>query len=477
MLNLFTSAFLPDNFNPLRLDFLSGVNIYLCLLIFSTVKLQLKLAIYNAISKALIILAIGFILPVLVEQVVINHIGKRLEARRDIILKKIKLGGLDQALLEEDCSFDDYNIFKEEFIHIDPLNVAFNHVPKSSIANEDWSIDDRVVTQRVIKQPFIYDNQWYMLNIGEGISTIEQLKSTILRFTLWVMVIVILVSIFIDVAFVRLTLKPFNLIVSGKLKNIKDPTNFSPQPIFTSTYEFKYLDESINELMRKVKDLFAVEKAFISNVSHELLTPISILQNRMENIVADQKTPEDISLKLIDSQKTLSRLSRIIRALLMISKIENEQYLKNEAVSVAEVLNDVLSEIEDRTEDRRIHIIKMINDDFIIKHANRSLIHNMFFNLVNNAIKYNKVDGKITLRGNRSDHQYVFEIADTGCGISENDLPGIFDRFRRFNAEDKNSYGLGLPIVKTIAAFHQIEITVQSVVNVGTTFILKFSTS
>jgi signal transduction histidine kinase len=437
-------------------------------------KLQLKLAIYNAISKALIILAIGLILPLLVEKVVTNHIGKRLEARRDMILKKIKLGGLDQAILEEDCTFDDYNIFKEEFIHIDPLNVSFNYVPKSSIANEDWSIEDKVVTHRVIKQPFIYDNQWYMLHIGEGISTIDQLKVTIFRFTLLVMVIVVIFSIFIDVAFVRLTLKPFNMIVSRKLKNIKDPTNFSPQPIFTSTYEFKYLDESINELMKKIKDLFTVEKEFISNVSHELLTPISILQNRMENIVVDPETPDDLSLKIIESQKTLRRLSRIIMALLLISKIENAQYLKDGTVDISEILNDVLRELEDRIEEKKIMVVKNITVNMEMLHANRSLMHTMLFNLINNAIKYNQTGGKITLNGYYRHNHYFLEVADTGCGINKSNLPDIFDRFKRFNAEDKNSYGLGLPIVKTIANFHSIEIGVDSTMGEGTVFTLKF---
>ena len=437
-------------------------------------KLQLKLAIYNAISKAIIILAIGVILPQLVEQVVISHTGSRLEARRDIILKKIKLGGLDQALLEEDCSFDDYNIFKEEFIHITPLQVSFNNVPASSIATEDWSIGDKVVTQRVIKQPFIYDNQWYLLNIGEGISTIEQLKSTISRFTLLVLVVVVLVSIFIDIGFVRLTLKPFNQIVSRKLKNIKDPTNFSPVPIATSTYEFSYLDESINELMKKVRDLFAVEKEFISNVSHELLTPVSILQSKLENIVADSGTPQDVAARIVESQKTLSRLSRIVRALLLISKIENEQYLKDEKVSVSELINDVLQELEDRLEGRKIHVIKIIPSDFIFKDANRSLMHNLFFNLVNNAIKYNRDGGKITFKGFERDSQYVLEISDTGCGMEEENLAHIFDRFRRFQADDKNSYGLGLPIVKTIATFHHMDIRVHSKAGEGTTFTLIF---
>ncbi|MBL0103974.1 MAG: hypothetical protein IPP51_09610 [Bacteroidetes bacterium] len=85
-------------------------------------KLQVKLALYNAISKAAIILAIGAIMPVLIEKVVYDHMDKRLVARLDKTLKMVQLGGLDEITLDQDCSFDNYNIFKEEFVSISPLS-------------------------------------------------------------------------------------------------------------------------------------------------------------------------------------------------------------------------------------------------------------------------------------------------------------------------------------------------------------------
>lgn len=438
-------------------------------------RIQLKLVIYNALSKALIIGAFGLVLPHFVENVVYKHIDNRLEARKDLLLKKIKLGGLDQALLEEDCSFDDYNIFKEEFIKIEPITTNLTVVPEAMIANEVWDIEGAVQqVHRVIRQTFIYDNQWYQLNIGEGISTIDQLKKTIIRFTLLAMILIILLTVFIDIGFVQLILKPFNRIVTSKLKATKDPTTFDFTPVKSSTFEFRYLDESINELMQKTKDAFAIEREFISNVSHELLTPISILQNRLENMVVDTNTPHDISLKIIDSQKTLSRLSKIIRALLLISKIENEQYLKNESADIGSLVSEVLSEIEERLLEKNLSIKKLIYDDFLFTPANKSLIHTLLFNLVNNAIKYNKENGSITITGRKKDHYYQLEIADTGIGIEAAQLPLIFDRFKKIHSNDENSYGLGLPIVKTIAQFHKIKINVQSELHKGTTFTLSF---
>ena len=438
-------------------------------------KIQLKLVIYNAFSKALIIGAFGLLLPVFVQKVVYTHIDSRLVARKDLILEKIKRGGLDQALLEEDCSFADYTILKEQFISIKPLQIHPDSIPGPSVANEVWNIEEtNQQIHRVIRQPFLYDNQWYELNIGEGLSTIDTLKKTIVSFTLLTMILVILISVFVDIGFVRIILRPFNKIVLSKLKAAKDPTTFNYAPIKSSTYEFKYLDESINELMKKTKDAFAIEREFISNVSHELLTPISILQNRLENVVADSNTPHEVSLKIFESQKTLKRLSRIIRALLMISKIENEQFLKNETVEISKLVDEVISEIEERIQEKKIELKKLLYDDFVFYPCNKSLLHTLLFNLINNAIKYNKERGSISITGRKKEKSYVLAIADSGIGINKEQLTSIFNRFKKLHKGDETSYGLGLAIVKTITSFHQLKIEAKSEENSGTEFIITF---
>jgi len=439
-------------------------------------KLRVKFVIYNAVSKALIIGAFGMILPVVVQQIVYRHIDKRLEARKDLLLKKIHVGGLDQALLEEDCSFDDYNIFKEEFIKIQPL---YDMVPDSTvrpvIANEEWNIEETVQQMhRVIRVPFLYDNQWYELNIGEGISSIDALNKTIVRFSFWAMIIIIVVSVFVDMGFVEILLRPFHRIVANKLRAARDPSSFNMKPVKSSTNEFAYLDESINDLMRKIRDAFMIERQFISNVSHELLTPISILQSRLENIVADEKTPPTVAEKILESQKTLHRLLRIVRSLLMISKIENEQYLKDESCDLRSLAEEVEAEIEDRLEQKGITLTTVFDAGFTFTPCNRSLLHTMLFNLVNNAIKYNHQGGSITLHGHPVKDGFALDVTDTGVGIDPAHLDAIFERFRKIRSDDENSFGLGLPIVKTIAQFHRILVSVKSNLGTGTTFTLLF---
>jgi signal transduction histidine kinase len=438
-------------------------------------KLQVKLAIYNALSKALIIAAFGFILPLVAQQVVFNHIDKRLIARSDRVLKIISRGGIEEIIMEQDCSFESYNILKEEFVAIFPLSNDMVP-PETVIFNEDWNVGGENLSHRIIKQAFVYDNQLYQLNIGEGLGTIEKLNQTIVRFTLAMMIILILISVFMDVAFVRIMLRPFNRIVRQKLQLPQNPANYSFEEIKTNTYEFNYLDSSINSLMKKTKDAFLIEKEFIANVAHELLTPISILQNRLENMLISNEVPEKFENKIIESQKTLMRLSKIIKALLMISKIENDQYIKQDEVQLPGLIDDVLAELEERIDEKQIEVIKEMQPTGPFRPCNRSLLFNMFFNLVNNAIKYNNIHGKIEISGWKDDECYHIRIRDEGIGIDKEQAENIFDRFKRFHPGDGDgqSYGLGLPIVKTIADFHRVDIKVDTEQLKGTSFTLTF---
>src|SRR5207302_3160860 len=135
-----------------------------------------------------------------------------------------------------------------------------------------------------------------------------------------------------------------------------------------------------------------------------------------------------------------------------ISKIENDQFLKNESVKIVELLDEVLEEIEERLQQRNIQLVKQFYDDLQYTPCNRTLLFTLFFNIINNAIKYNKEGGSIIVTTQKTETNFIVEIKDTGIGIEESQVKNIFDRFKRLNQSSAEGYGLGLPIVKTIAA-------------------------
>ena len=436
--------------------------------------IQVKFAVYNAVSKALIILAFITLLPMLVERIVYEHIDKRLLARSERVLLTVRKGSIADIVREQDCSFESYNILKEEFVAIFPITDLSRLNEEPRFLNETWSIEGELLQHRIIKRPFVYDNQLYEMNIGEGIGGIEELRSIIQKFMLALMLGVILVTLFIDLGFVRLLMRPLNRIIEKKLLPVPSPASFNFEPIPGTTREFNQLDERINEVMHKMKDTFLMEKEFISNVSHELQTPISIIQNRLENIIIEGNVPDEVLIRLTDSQRTLNRMSRIIKALLLISKVENDQYLKQERVKINELLDEVLEETAERLQERDITLHKHYYNDQEFGPCNRALLYIMFTNLINNAIKYNKPGGSVTLTSVKRDDRFTVEIRDTGIGMERSELSGIFDRFRRLDKKQTDGYGLGLPIVKTIAGFHQIDVAVESEPGTGTAFTLTF---
>jgi two-component system sensor histidine kinase ArlS len=178
---------------------------------------------------------------------------------------------------------------------------------------------------------------------------------------------------------------------------------------------------------------------------------------------------------MLEMQRILNRLKSITKTLLLISQIENEQFLKEDTVSLNSLLQEVHDEISIRLQSKNITYEAVVPMDWKLVNVNKFLFFNLFFNLINNAIKYNRENGKIILNAAHQNGVFSVSIADTGIGISSDNLPYIFNRFKKLRQSlQQDSFGLGLPIVMSIANFHQVKIEVESVVDKGSTFRLIF---
>jgi signal transduction histidine kinase len=436
-------------------------------------RLYTKLALLNTISKALIFAAFVLFVPLVVKEVVLNHTDQRLQVMKERVIAIVKRVGLDTFIKSEgDTTFSSYNILKEEFISLEPIpdTSAFSE----RIENTQRNIENVVVDYRVLSFVFQDQGKKYLLEIGKSLVNITELNETIKKFAFYILILTLTITILVDVGFANYLLKPFQLIIERKLKPVKHPADFDFKEIQTSTTDFKYLDKSINEMMEKINAAFLREKEFTGNVSHELLTPVSLLQSRLENILIDPNVSENIAMKVLESQKTLTRLNKIITALLMISRIEHEQYLKEESVSIRQLVTEVIDEIEERLDEKKIKIDLQCDADYVLPRGNKSLLFTLIFNLVNNAIKYNVQHGEITILCTHENGRFVLQIQDTGIGISPDKIKTLFDRFRKHKSSDEQSYGLGLPIVKAVADFHHIEIKFSSEETKGSLFQLIF---
>ena len=228
-------------------------------------------------------------------------------------------------------------------------------------------------------------------------------------------------------------------------------------------------------MMYRIRELFNKERQFIANVSHELLTPIALLKNKFENLLQNDSLDDNAIDKIASSLRTLDMLKKVINNLLLISRIENHQYEANESIDLKELIHNLLEDLNDRIEEKEIILTLNLQHNFPFI-GNKTLIHILLYNLMVNAIKYNRKNGSISISDGFLKEKYYLAISDTGIGMNDSQVSRIFNRFTRINA-DQEGHGLGLAIVDSIVHFHHIDIEVTSIPNEGTTFTLLFSNS
>jgi signal transduction histidine kinase len=437
-------------------------------------KLQVKLALYNTLTKVAIILFTGLLILLSIEKISYNHIELRLQNDEREILRSLSSKEISGYLTTQKI-YTDYNILKEEFILIKPVEYKPDVAPNGEFTTQQREIDHNTQDYRVLSHQFNFNNHAYMLEVGVAIESVEELKSIIKKFTIVVLIIALVLTLVSDLVFTKFLLAPFYQIIDRKLIKVNDPMNFDYEKIKTTTQDFELLDDSISSLMKKISNLFILEKQFIANVSHELLTPISIISSRLENILLHEELSEGSENKMHASLKTLNRLKSIINSLLLISKVENNQYDKADMVMIAAVVMEIREELEDRIDEKRLTFINNLKYIYSIQ-GNRPLMHTLLFNIINNSIKYNNPGGSITVSDELNDDVYTVTIADTGAGMEKKQIENAFNRFEKLDTDAKESYGLGLAIVKSITTFHGIKIKINSTKGEGTSVMLIFNT-
>lgn len=435
-------------------------------------KLISKLTLFITLSKLAIVLLFVLTLPYLIEGIARNYTDFYLQQQQKKVLEVVARNGVESYLQGEE-SYGSYTMLKEEYISLEPVEKGF---VLDTIYTDERIIEQDTLNYRVLTHSFITDNGTYLMEVGKTIETIDQYKRPLQRIATYVLLGLILLTLIIDLFYTRFLLRPLNRIIRTKISNRKFPFNENSVPIKTTTTDFRFLDDSLINLMEQIHEAFEKEREFTANASHELMTPIGILQNKIENLMGEPEVSDFVQERLIGMQKTLNRLKRIVHSLLLISRIENEQFSKKETVSVSELFADVMDEISHRLSERDISLKISISKDVILNNINRDLLFQMIYNLVNNAIRYNKQSGFIHIADRiNPDGSYDVDLSDSGIGIPEEDIGTIFNRFKKANqSEDGAGYGLGLSIVKSIADYHHISILVDSDISKGTTFTISF---
>jgi signal transduction histidine kinase len=436
-------------------------------------RLQFKLALIEAISKITLFFILIIALGLYIEDVALQHTDKNLIKMKDKTMTIIHDIGIRSFLNEEqDSTFASYNILKDEYVTIEMDSL--NKPGQLKFSNEKRIIENNEYDYRILNYTFKIEDQSYSLEVGRNIELIYSLRRTIKNYSIQILLLVLVITILTDVGIFKYLLLPLNRMIIPKLKTTTDPEKFEFSRLNTTTSDFLYLNDTINEMMSKILNSIKNQKKFIANVAHELFTPISIMQNKLENILSSDDFPPHLVPGIIDQQNQLNRLNQIIKALLLISRIENDQYIRKDEVGIYELVNEVIGNIEDRAEIYEIKIENRIDRNIVLSQVNKALLYILIFNLVNNAIKYNRQGGFIRIDSQTENQYFLFRVTDNGVGIDPENIEFIFDRFTKIDVKGAEGFGLGLSIVSSIVNFHQAKIEVKSKLGEGSTFTVSF---
>lgn len=237
--------------------------------------------------------------------------------------------------------------------------------------------------------------------------------------------------------------------------------------------ELRPLAESFNVMMGRIEESFEMQKQFMSDASHDLRTPASVVKSYCDVTLMKDRTAAEYRETLEKISSMISRMSRSISRILDVARLDSEAFSLNlSRVDLKEIVIEAMKYFETKALSSDIKMT--CSGDSVILLGDRDRLSDAISNIVENAIKYNRPEGVVHISVGEDEEWAVVEIADSGRGMNASEVNRIFERFYRIDASrgEEEGSGLGLPIVKRIIERHKGKIDVKSEVGRGSCFTL-----
>lgn len=317
-------------------------------------------------------------------------------------------------------------------------------------------------------------------------SVVSQInESYILQFTLLILLLALglaWISGFVGFSILTKRLRQLSKIMIGfrnQAHPVADryPVSVHPRDEIDELGEsFNQMADRINSQVESLQKNDAKRRELIANVSHDLRTPLTSLHGYIETLLLKdtELTAEDRRHYLNIANIQSKQLSQLVSELFELAKLDSCETLINvEPFSLAELVQDVAQKFQLAAEENNIQIATDYGSDVPFAYGDIGLMQRVLDNLIENALRYTPAGGRITVSLASTPEKITVKVADTGCGITSEELPHIFDRFYRLEksrTSEALNAGLGLAIAKRILDLHGSTILAQSEPQQGTTF-------
>ena len=296
-----------------------------------------------------------------------------------------------------------------------------------------------------------YQDGYYELNIIQPMVEEDDMIKQLSWSILWLFVILILTMIWGNNYVLHRLWEPFYKLLSYiKYYRLGSSEDELPK-IKTNTREFNDLHQSLNTLLKQNSAAYEQQKLFIGNASHELQTPLATVINKLELLIEKGDLINDQAQTISEVLGIIERLVRMNKSLLMLSKIDNLQYVDNKVLSINEIVKRGLDDMSDIMEFKRVSVAYTEVDDVSVT-MDIALAEVMITNLLRNSIFHNHLDGNINIQIEKN----ILIICNTGSD-QPLDSHRVFEHFYKIDTY-KSGSGLGLSIVKAICDLYNFSI-------------------
>jgi signal transduction histidine kinase len=312
-------------------------------------------------------------------------------------------------------------------------------------------LKDEMLPYRRILFPARIKEQNYAISIFKPVFEKDDLMDTILK-SLGIIGLVLLLIIFLAGRWLSTRLwKPFYNTL-GTLRKYDMNKNEPLSLTATSTEEFRQLNDEVKRMTDKINDQYQNLKAFSENASHEIQTPLAIMQNKLEEIIQSENLPQQEMKTVQEVYESVNRLSKLNQSLLLLAKIENRQFPDEQFIDLKELMGAKLTDHEEMIRFKNISIEKNMKESLPVK-MNPQLADILLSNIIGNAIKHNSNGGVIIITTTTGS----FSVSNSGKALSQ-PTERFFERFSKADASTDSS-GLGLAIVKQICGIYGFRIS------------------
>ncbi len=258
-----------------------------------------------------------------------------------------------------------------------------------------------------------------------------------------------------------------SLIAKGNFKSRLplEENRFSP-------LEFSLIADNLNKMAEELEKNEVLKEDFISNVSHEMKTPLAILSGYAKAL-QDPSLDEETRKKYLQTiETTANNLSQLVKNILSLSRLENQKILPNmKEVQADEILSETILLYEEKIEEKDIQLECDIDEIRFVSEP--SFLKIVYSNILSNAVKFTREGGRIVVSLKKEGEEAVFRVQDEGPGIAKENLSHIFEKFyQEDTSHAKEGNGLGLALVKEVIDRLGGTIEVESEIGVGTTFVI-----